>query len=105
VRRQLTQEARILLLLQAAFPNWVPAPRLADISLQYSSRIFALRRQGWKISNKIEICGGEKRGYFRLGPVPLPRSRELRASQQKVADPLIDRPDSLFDDERHRDDG
>jgi hypothetical protein len=103
--RHPTQEARILLLLEAAFPKWVPAPELANISLQYCSRIFKLRRQGWQISNKIETRGGVKRGYFRLGAPPLPRSRELRASQQKVTDALIDHPASLFSDERHRDEG
>ena len=104
----ITQEARILLLLEAAFPNWVPAPELANISLQYCSRIFTLRRQGWQISSKIETRDGVKCGYFRLGPVPLPSNRERR--QQKAAiDPksetktnakpnLVDHPDALFGD-------
>jgi hypothetical protein len=103
-----TQDDRILHLLQAAWPSWTPAPALSRISLQYGSRVHSLRRKGFQISNKIEIRNGVKHGYFRLGSAPLPSNRELRASQQKVADALIDHPDSLFGSltsERHRDDG
>jgi len=99
-----SQEDRILLLLQAAWPSWVPAPDLARISLQYSRAVFSLRKRGWEISNRVIVRDGMRLGSFRLGPVPLPRSRELRASQQKkVTDDLIDRPEILFDLHREPD--
>jgi|SRR5215472_3781987 len=52
------QRDRILHLLKAAAPGWVPAPALARISLQYSARIFELRPSGWKIANRVEIVDG-----------------------------------------------
>ena len=81
---KITREKRILNLLQPAWPNWVPAPSLAAVSLQYSARIFALRKRGFQISNKIEIRNGVKHGYFRLGPAPIPSNREHRASEQQA---------------------
>jgi hypothetical protein len=74
------QDEKILWTLQAAWPGWVQAPELARISLQYSARIFSLRRKGWVIANKIEFANGVKRGFFRLGPKPVPRNAELRRS-------------------------
>lgn len=76
--RSATQRTAILYLLQAAQPGWVPAPALARISLQYSARIFELRRAGWLISNKVISVNGKKHGSFRLGPPETPRSAELR---------------------------
>lgn len=74
-----TQRTAILNLLQVAEPGWVPAPALAKISLQYSARIFELRREGWTISNRVTTVNGKKHGSFRLGPPETPRSAELRA--------------------------
>jgi hypothetical protein len=91
--RALTQDERILNLLQAAWPNWIPAPELAKISLQYSARIFSLRKH-FVISNKVEIRNGTKCGYFRLGPPPVPRSQVIR--QQK---PVVEQSASLFGDD------
>jgi hypothetical protein len=74
------QEERILWTLQAAWPEWTPAPELAKISLQYSARIFSLRRRrGWLIANRVRTVNGKKHGEFRLGPQPVPSSQELRA--------------------------
>jgi hypothetical protein len=108
-----TQEERILFLLQEAWPNWVSAPELAKISLQYSARIHALRhKRGVPISNKVERqADGKKHGYFRFGPAPTPRSSVLR--QQKTAQTSAAVPADqdhiplLFDNltPRHRDDG
>ena len=68
-----SQENRILWLLEAAWPNWTPAPELAKISLQYNSRIFSLRRQkGWLIENRVRVEDGIRHGEFRLGPRPIP---------------------------------
>jgi hypothetical protein len=62
-----SQEERILCLLQAAWPSWTPAPELARISLQYSARIFSLRRNGWLIENRVRVVDGVRHGEFRLG--------------------------------------
>jgi hypothetical protein len=109
-----TQEDRILHLLQAAWPNWTPAPELSRISLGYGRCVHSLRRKGWLIVNRVEVRDGVRHGFFRLGPVPLPVNRERR--QQKAAadaliDPatksetktdakpnLVDYPDALFGD-------
>jgi hypothetical protein len=73
-----TGEQRILAILQSAWPNEVPAPTLANISLQYSSRIHGLRKKGWIICNRLAIVNGTKHGFFRLGPRPVPSGAELR---------------------------
>jgi hypothetical protein len=73
-----SQENRILWLLEAAWPNWVPAPELSKISLQYGRAIHSLRGRGWLISNRIESVGGVRHGSFRLGSRPIPPSKELR---------------------------
>jgi hypothetical protein len=78
-----TQRSAILHLLQAAQPGWVPAPALAKISLQYSARIFELRKEGWTISNRVVSVSGKKHGSFRLGPPETPRSAELRARPER----------------------
>jgi hypothetical protein len=94
-RGQPTQEARILNLLTASYPDWTPAPALARISLQYSARIHSLRRQGWEIANKIEHKDGAKHGYFRLAapltrPNPAPRAHSRQIDHHQS--------DSLFGD-------
>jgi len=61
-----SQENRILHLLHAAYPEWTPAPILARVSLQYCRAIHSLRKKGWQIANRIEVCDGVKRGYYRL---------------------------------------
>jgi hypothetical protein len=114
-----TQEQRILWLLQSSYPNWVPAISLAKISLQYSARIFSLRRKGWQIANRVEIQpDGTKHGSFRLAqpgtwpnprkPVPVKDSRHIDETKF-VQESAPDFNSSLFGDltppERHRDDG
>jgi len=95
-----TQEQKIIMLLLASWPEWVPAPVLSRISLQYSRAIHGLRRKGWQIANKVEHRDGVKHGFFRLaspGSFPNPKSKTLPAPQPA---------DSLFDlTPRHRDDG
>jgi hypothetical protein len=99
-----SQEQRILWLLDAAWPNWVPSPELAKISLQYGSRIFALRKKGWAIVNRIEVVGGARYGFFRLGSRPVPSNKELREHRAPIA--VAGPAESLFGSlERHRDDG
>jgi len=93
-----TQESRILMMLEASWPQWVPAPVLARISLQYASRIHGLRKAGRLICNRVEHRGGAKHGFYRLGSPPIPSNRELRANQAEKSANSIDHPDSLFGD-------
>lgn len=97
-----TQAEKILWLLHSAWPNWVPAPELAKISLQYSARIFSLRKKGWQIANRVEMVDGKRHGEFRLGARPVPSSVELRRA---VPSPTPSDSGLLFPDmrERHND--
>jgi hypothetical protein len=73
------QEDKILWALQASWPNWVPAPELAKIALQYCRVICHLRhKRGWVISNRVEVVDGVRHGFYRLGERPTPSSKELR---------------------------
>lgn len=95
-----SQEQRILWALQSAWPNWVPSPTLAKISLQYGARIFSARKRGWLIENRVRTVDGMRHGEFRLGSKPILPSAELR----RGAEPPV--TESLFPEtERHRDDG
>jgi hypothetical protein len=97
-----SQEQRILWLLDAAWPNWVPSLEVSKISLQYGSRIFSLRKKGWAIANRVEMVGGARHGFFRLGSQPLPSSRELRERRAPVLRqeqlPPTTQGESLFGD-------
>lgn len=102
-----SQEERILWQLQAAYPGWVPATTLSHISLQYNSRIFALRRRGWQIENRIQTVNGVKHGSFRLarpGTHTNPAKR-MQTECKQVSEPVI--ASSLFGDLQlqHRDEG
>lgn len=96
---KLSQEQRILNLLEASFPSWTPSPALSRISLGYGRCIHSLRKRGWLIANRIEIVGGVRHGSFRLGSRPVPRSSVLRAQKSETAiqQDLIDRPEEVFD--------
>jgi hypothetical protein len=111
-----TQEDRILWLLHAAWPNWVPAPELAKIGLGYGRAIHHLRHhRGWQIENRVRMVDGVRCGEFRLGSAPVPSSQKLREvkrekedmpgpRQQPSADPAA--TDRLFPDDapfRHKD--
>jgi hypothetical protein len=60
------QKFAILDLLLRNRGQWVPANVLAGVALQYSSRIFFLRREGYQIENKTERVGRKVHGAFRL---------------------------------------
>jgi hypothetical protein len=105
-----SQKARIAWKLHAAYPNWVPAPSLAAVSLQYSARIFELRREGWQIDNKVEVQpDGTKHGFFRLAqPMTYPNPSDKRELRPAIDVPTRSAPPaSLFGDLsiQHRDDG
>ena len=76
-RQSASQEKRILHLLSASYPSWVPAPSLAKISLQYCRAISALRKIGWEIANRVEHHhDGTKHGFYRLAtPLTFPNPR------------------------------
>ena len=105
-----TQESRILVKLQEAYPRWVSALDLARISLQYSARVHALRhKRRLSIEIRIErLESGSKRGFFRLSPPPITPSSELRKRPQTIRDVTPDvevSTSSLFPDlqEQHKD--
>ena len=105
-----SQESKILWLLTAAWPSWVPSPSLAAISLQYNARIFSLRRQRWQIQSRVRIVDGKRLGEFRLGSKSPGVDRPPRPVITPTAPIHADSSrDSLFGDlspERwHRDDG
>lgn len=64
------QKGAILGLLLQNRGKWVPAYTLAGVALQYSSRIFSLRREGFQIENKTERHGRQVYGSFRLVACP-----------------------------------
>jgi len=113
-----SQRQQILKLLLDARGQWVPAPALAAISLQYSARVRELRLDGWRVDNRCPVVRGVKRGEFRLqqymtvehgGLVSTPAQTQAQPERErgdrKVASSL-DMP-SLFPDlvQAHRDDG
>ena len=62
-----SQCREILAILQEHRGEFVSAVILSRKSLQYSSRIFTLRRLGYKIVNRVEhVPGGGKHGFFKL---------------------------------------
>lgn len=63
-----TQRGRILQLLKENSGCWVPSHQLASIALQYGARIYELRKQGYKIDNKMQDVNGKTYGAFRLVP-------------------------------------
>jgi hypothetical protein len=67
------KRARILELLKARSPQWVPIPELVVISVQYSARIFELRHAGHHIENRTEWKDGVRHGFFRWLPKSKPR--------------------------------
>jgi len=91
-----SQEQRILHVLLASWPAWVPALTLSHVSLQYNARIFGLRRRGWQIESRLQIVKGIRHGSFRLarpGDFPNPKNKDTQPQSR------------LFKEERHRDDG
>jgi hypothetical protein len=101
-----TQAQRILNLLVGAAGEWVPAPQLAEISLQYSARISELRALGHPIENRVTMSRhGGRHGFFRLATPQMQKA--LAAIRPPQPEPESDL--NLFDigEKRsvHRDDG
>jgi hypothetical protein len=77
-----TQRGEILAILIKARGHRVGLPQLLSCAAQYNSRIFELRKMGFRIVNERERVNGQTRTWFRLisGPT-LPSNQEFR--QQK----------------------
>jgi hypothetical protein len=74
-----SQRARILGRLIAAHGAEVPLSEISSLAAQYNSRIWSLRKLGFKIVNRTEEIGGVRRSWFRLipaGPVQTPPAAE-----------------------------
>jgi hypothetical protein len=63
-----SQRGRILRLLSEAHGGWVPSPEIAACAQQYNSRLFDLRRLGFRIENRTEEIDGARHSWFRLVP-------------------------------------
>lgn len=74
------QESRILEILIRAHGAWVPAPELAQVSLQYGRAVYHLRKLKFVIENEVRIdADGARRGFFRLIRRPSPPHQAARA--------------------------
>lgn len=64
----LTQEQKILKVLEAKINNWVPLTDILKLWIaQYNARIWGLRKKGYTIENKIEIQKNkQKHTFFKL---------------------------------------
>jgi hypothetical protein len=63
-----TQTDRIVSLLRARSPNWVPLPEILNLRIsQYGARLYQARQEwGLNIESRVEIVDGEKHSWFRL---------------------------------------
>jgi len=65
-----SQRSQILRLLISARGDWVSLLEIKECAAQYNSRIFDLRRLGFRIANKIREVDGVRRSWFRLESSP-----------------------------------
>ena len=83
LERRPIQDQRILELLIADYPNWVPLPKILALGVaQYNARIWTLRhKRGYDIQNRlVDLPDGRKGGEFRLASLlPDPRIAESPA--------------------------
>jgi hypothetical protein len=71
VNSRATQRSQILSVLIAARGDWVSLPRITVCAAQYNTRIFELRRLGFRITNQIREVNGQRHSWFRLESQPL----------------------------------
>jgi hypothetical protein len=77
-----TQRAAILGLLNGAKGDWVSLLEIRNCACQYNSRIFELRRLGYRITNKIREVDRVRRSWFRLEAGPsTPETAGTKAAQ------------------------
>ena len=64
-KENLTQEQKILKVLEAKINNWIPLTDILKLWIaQYNARIWGLRKKGYIIENKIEVQKNKKRHTF-----------------------------------------
>ncbi len=78
------QRDAILAILVAARGQWVPLPEITKCAAQYNTRIFELRRLGFRILNRTQDVGGERHSWFRL-ELSVPVSAPQAASPETQA--------------------
>ena len=85
-----SQHGRILRLLIEARGGWVPSPEIAACAQQYNSRLFDLRRLGFRIENRVEEVNGTRLSWFRLisGPVQVEPSTAPAAERVDNPQPI-----------------
>lgn len=92
-----TQRARILRLLIDARGAWVPTPEIAACAMQYSARLFELRKLGFRIENRLEANeqSGARQSWFRLAPEnkQMPLSALVACGPGDVPAPAVDSAD------------
>jgi hypothetical protein len=81
-----SQRARILGRLIAAHGAEVPLSEISSLAAQYNSRIWSLRKLGFKIENRVEEVDGVRRSWFRLVSSPAQAS-------SPATPPVADRDD------------
>jgi hypothetical protein len=90
------QKARVLNLLYEHRNNWVSSVNLSHISLQYNSRIFSLRRDGWDIRSWVRrVRPGVKFGYYCL---VIDQQTAAMLDTPEIVALNDDSPPKLFDD-------
>ena len=77
-----SQQSQILGLLTAARGDWVSLLAIKSCAAQYNSRIFELRRLGFRIANKIREVDGVRMSWFRLESAPAPVVTTVDTPQQ-----------------------
>jgi hypothetical protein len=81
------QQSRILGLLVAG-GDWASLLAIKECAAQYNSRIFELRRLGFRIANKIREVEGMRMSWFRLeSPSPPALSTADASPQPKEISP------------------
>lgn len=65
-----SQRSKILGLLVSARGDWVSLVEVKECAAQYNSRIYDLRRLGFRIENKIREIEGKRLSWFRLLSAP-----------------------------------
>jgi hypothetical protein len=67
-QNRLTQNQKVLATLEEFSPDWVPMPKLVEISGSYvvHSRISDLRQKGHPIEHRREIKAGQYHSFYRI---------------------------------------
>jgi hypothetical protein len=72
-----------------------PAPEIAACAQQYNSRVFDLRRLGFRIENRTEEIDGARHSWFRI--VPTSSAAPAAAERADVVSPQTIPPNGNSD--------